>query len=402
MIRFVASPELVDLCASVGSGVVHHLSLHSKELFHSNMIGWLAERYPVEATRVFADYAEPGSSTGPTVQREHLNLDLVLRLPGCQPMVIENKVWSLPDDTQLLRYSENQLLKLEGPVTAVLLSLTPPMWEGGEAEFGGVRWRHLGYEKLAEGVRAASRRIGQLGAPDDHFAAELLERYAAYVESICRLVQLTRGGDLDDLVALPSDEYELLQALRFHDVVSKLRYQRAIQRSLDRIRQIGLTVEMVGPAEAANNRFADSLKEWRFFRIGGRLAGIEVAFTSGGPLLSGAVELECGDSLWWQYQNKQWRLAVKTLDLRGPTELTRQHDYIAQRYGAWFDFQPAAKVLGAERGRQIPTRGVRTFNKFKEFAYLYCLPDKGSAVLTVGELAELCTRYVERAVRWPA
>ncbi len=58
------------------------------------------------------------------VRREWRNLDLAVHEPGRSVLVIENKVFALPDTAQLDRYAG-----LAPPGAAlVLLSLTDPRW----------------------------------------------------------------------------------------------------------------------------------------------------------------------------------------------------------------------------------------------------------------------------------
>jgi hypothetical protein len=71
---------------------------------------------------------DPGP--GPVAERERTRLDLVLRLPGLRLIVIENKVWCLPDDAQLAGYAAGPLARLGGDASPTLLSLSPPPWDG--------------------------------------------------------------------------------------------------------------------------------------------------------------------------------------------------------------------------------------------------------------------------------
>src|SRR5664279_4046448 len=84
-----------------------HVSLGSKELFHSNLLGWMCERFPAKALDVFRPWLVPAPTTTATrVRREYKHLDLVIEWAGYAPLVIENKVFSLPDDSQLIRYGD--------------------------------------------------------------------------------------------------------------------------------------------------------------------------------------------------------------------------------------------------------------------------------------------------------
>ena len=102
MIGEMTIERLVAACEELRVDALHNLSLGSKELFHSNFLAWFAQGYPHDAAEVFAAWVEPGDhGPGPTAERERAHLNLVLRLPHLRLIVLENKVWSLPDDTQL-------------------------------------------------------------------------------------------------------------------------------------------------------------------------------------------------------------------------------------------------------------------------------------------------------------
>jgi hypothetical protein len=80
-----------------------------------------------------------------------LHLDLILRLPHLQLIVIENKVWSLPDDAQLEAFAVGPISSLGTDTAHILLSLTPPAWdEPGARILGGQRWDYLSYQELAD------------------------------------------------------------------------------------------------------------------------------------------------------------------------------------------------------------------------------------------------------------
>src|SRR5947208_16807386 len=79
-----------------------HMSLGSKELFHSNFLAWFADRFPEHAASVFCPWTDPMAEApaGPS-EREAGHLDLILHLPGLAPIAVENKVFSVPDEEQL-------------------------------------------------------------------------------------------------------------------------------------------------------------------------------------------------------------------------------------------------------------------------------------------------------------
>ena len=97
------------------------LSLSSKELFHSNMIGWLLENH-IDFAKLLLKM--PDLKMIEKVEREKFNFDLLVLADG-DLYVIENKVKSLPDVEQIKKYQET-IKKKKETATFILISLIPP------------------------------------------------------------------------------------------------------------------------------------------------------------------------------------------------------------------------------------------------------------------------------------
>src|SRR5690242_9425778 len=97
--------DLATACAALAREPLFHMSHGSQELFHSDLLAWFADQFPDRAAAVFAPWAlpQPGARANLT-EREVQHYDLILHLPGLAPIVIENKVLSVPDEQQLDRY----------------------------------------------------------------------------------------------------------------------------------------------------------------------------------------------------------------------------------------------------------------------------------------------------------
>ncbi len=139
--------ELDRIVGALKDEPLWHASMGSKELFHSNLLAWAVERFPEDMTKVLEPWLEPGNTTKVAVYRERRHLDLVIELPGHQPLVIENKAFSLPDDDQLQRYG-TAVAALAGAATLVLLSLSDPGWPDGKFASEGREWHWLSYGAL--------------------------------------------------------------------------------------------------------------------------------------------------------------------------------------------------------------------------------------------------------------
>ena len=120
------SPELDRICGELLREPLFHASLGSKELFHSNLLAWLADKYPHEMAGVMAAWSEadPGATHTPT-KRETRRLDLVFRLPGRRPLVVENKMFAIPNPGQLIAY-DSTIRDEAADASKLLLALMPP------------------------------------------------------------------------------------------------------------------------------------------------------------------------------------------------------------------------------------------------------------------------------------
>ena len=180
-------------------------------------------------------------------EREYEHLDLILRLPGLQLIVIENKVWSLPDDAQLQAYAVGPISRLGTDTAQILLSLTPPAWdEPGTRMLGGRRWDYLSYQELADRLEPVAERLGKSASADDRFAGQLVQRYAAWVKLLCRLAgEVTIAPS--EPVLLDDRSRAALERARIHDGISKLRGRRVMAALLEQLRAEDPSVEAIAP-----------------------------------------------------------------------------------------------------------------------------------------------------------
>jgi len=411
--------RVAEICAELRRDALHNLSLGGKELFHSDFLAWFAQSYPEEAAHVFSGYAQLGDpGPGEVAEREYEHLDLILRLPHLQLIVIENKVWSLPDDAQLQAYAAGPISRLgtdktqcgplggrgDGPAQ-ILLSLTPPGWDQPGTRVLGdtARWDYLSYQELADRLEPVAERLGKSASADDRFAGQLVQRYAAWVKLLCRLAGEVTVAPSEP-VLLDDRSRAALERARIHDGISKLRGRRVMAALLEQLRAEDPSVEAIAPGSEEADAFQPQAR-WQLLRLQRRVAGLEVSFSRGMPLLSGAVAMDSGDRLFWQYQNGQWRLIVITAHHRGstPGAIARRHAYVADRYSKWFDFQAVEDLLGPARGRQVQVKGDKGFQRFNpDSAYRYAKVDQGGLRITVSELIQLGIHYLNRAASWSA
>ena len=184
------------------------LSLSSKELFHSNMIGWLLENNP--------DFARKFLKSNDLINvemvaREKNNFDLLV-MANQKAYVIENKVKSLPSIDQILAY-KNKATKLNINAEYILLSLFPPNKE---------------FKCLLKDVRVISyeeikKWIADL-IPSNNYLASLFKDYGLLISTLIQIKSVASVVKMTDQFAFTNDDKKILQELRLFDVAQKIRF----------------------------------------------------------------------------------------------------------------------------------------------------------------------------------
>lgn len=209
-----AAPAVESLCRRLCDNPVLAMSLGSKELFHSNMLGWIIERLPAQAADALSRWLTPEAGRAALrVQYEKHHLDLTIELPGNLPLVIENKVFSLPDEEQLDRHPEENIPALDcRPVTTALLSLVDPGWPGRRyRDWQWKPWPEL-MDRLLMHLPDIRRR--------DPFLAQFVEHWAALLADLAALVAMVKPHDGEPLL-LDGELVELLATVRLDDAMQK-------------------------------------------------------------------------------------------------------------------------------------------------------------------------------------
>ena len=352
----------ISVAAALQAEPLFHMSLGSKELFHSNLVAWFVDRYPEDVGVRFAAWTPPapGRLPAPTT-RETGDLDIVIQLADHEAIVIENKAFSMPNEAQLERYAAGPVRALRGRPTLVLLSLSNPRWPSDEYAAPAGTWRRIGYETLREVLQPAIEAVRRR----DFYDGETLAHYCSLLRLLVELADLVDVGSDDEPVEL----------------------EPAITRAL------------------MSARIADAAEKMRMYQIAGRLrqaltpvrdVAIKADFTNGKPLLEAFVPLRGTDRIGWQYQNGQFRVALilDTMSSPGATRAQREA-FATAHYGAWLE-------LGRLEQRFAPTRPVarRTpLNGYDPaFVYRYCIP----VDLNVGRLLKIGAEYVADAVAFAA
>lgn len=219
---------------------VFKMSLHSKELFHSNFLAWLGE--DPELREVFRNVMESIGLSREFLKtwgddyeilREKDHFDLLVKAsdikeegkkmqPGQYYLVIENKIKSIPSKEQLEKYSE-KLPKDNPELRKILLSIGK---HDGELPD---EWTQVTYSSIVEGLK---KTVSDELSP---YKKELIRDYTSMLECLVEIMSsvtvspeetyLTDAktnllkGELDKLRI--SDLYDKWRASKIATLVSK-------------------------------------------------------------------------------------------------------------------------------------------------------------------------------------
>ena len=312
-----------EICAELRREPLFHMSLHSRELFHSNFLAWVLESHPEAGALMLYRWSQWTDDPNHWVLREYRNLDLVVKAKDLEVVVIENKVFDLPSEEQLDRYAEK--VESEGRPRLLLLSMHDPGWPDGRyASPNGLVWTHVPYSALATALNGATVSI------PNRFDSELVEHYCAMVKLLVGLLEATALDDFTAPIHVDGDAASELRDIRLYASVAKMRAHQA--------------AALLNRTPLAN------------------VAPITAGFTRNTPILQQFFELPNGDRLGWQYQGRQWRLAVITSRYVGTSpDLRRQREqYVASKYSAWFEFGAVEQFAESARLRHPRPRRAST------------------------------------------
>lgn len=312
-----------------------------RELFHSNLLAWFFEEFPAEADEVFKLFSTPGGETSRAIKREFQNLDLVMLWPGRSPLVIENKVFALPDPIQLERYDE-VLAKWKNLPQRVLLGVVPPL-----REVDG--WRFVSYRDLAERIEHAL--VDRVST----YEVETMRHYARMIHRLVDLIEVTEIHTLNEDVWLAPELLAALDSNQLATALSKLR----------------------------GHRVAADLN----IRLGG---GVDASLSHGKPVLTWRRNIERDGFVveaGLQLQEGQLRryLTVPHLSGRTADHISVREEFAARHLDD-FRFGGLGAAIDIDQVVTVPAIGFLRFNP--DFVYRYA------------KVSVLSAAQLEAAIRW--
>ena len=200
--------ELLALRNKIENTLNYQLSLSNLELYHSNLFAVVLEKSEYINHKFFSDVIDINKKyVDLKVYREKKSIDLTIEAIDeegqTHVIFIENKVKSLPDKSQLVRYSEK-----DSSAKGILLSLVEPSFELPDG------WFSRSYENLIKYYRDLLDKV------DETFKLFLTD-YIEYIENIEKFINGISSGES---YFFEESINKVLEGMRLRSVIEKIHY----------------------------------------------------------------------------------------------------------------------------------------------------------------------------------
>lgn len=200
--------ELLTLRNKIENTLNYQLSLSNLELYHSNLFAVVLEKAGFINHKFFSDVIDINKKyTDLKVYREKKSIDLTIEVTDedsqTHVIFIENKVKSLPDENQLVRYSEKN-----PNAKGILLSLVKPGFNLSDS------WFRKSYVELIEYYNDLLNKV------DETFRLFLLD-YIEYMKNVEKFIEKISYGES---YFLEESNNKVLDGMRLRSVIEKIHY----------------------------------------------------------------------------------------------------------------------------------------------------------------------------------
>ena len=200
--------ELLTLRNKIENTLNYQLSLSNLELYHSNLFAVILEKAGFINHKFFSDVIDINKKyTDLKVYREKKSIDLTIEVTDedgqTHVIFIENKVKSLPDESQLIRYSEK-----DPNAKGILLSLVKPGFELPDS------WFRRGYGELIEYYSDLLNKV------DETFRLFLID----YIEYMKNVEEFIKKISFSESYYLEESNNKVLEGMRLRSVIEKIHY----------------------------------------------------------------------------------------------------------------------------------------------------------------------------------
>lgn len=319
-----------------------NISLGSKELFHSNFLYWLANKYPYETGQLFSKYLNNNSGDVSILdsEREKENIDLYLEFKNGQKLFIENKVKSIPYKEQLEQYTKEQNSKNNFQNNNfLLLSLTQPSFD--LLNINGVKWHCINYYELGKLLNNLIPKI------KTDYEKNIVKDYIGFILALQNVESVAKINFSEDKFDFNNGQiYKQFKEIRLADLYLKKKYELIAQELYNRL---GKEFKSLVVFEKWSKERAGKLKPGFMFVNSGmtRAQGlVEVMYTIKKDLCMGV-----------QIQDNSYRKFVFGKNGKKIAKNLKDQN-------KWFDFSQIKHL------EEYPNQSGKEFNKYGE-DYLY-------------------------------
>ena len=215
------------IIAALNANPMFHMSLASKELFHSNFLYWLWKLDASKFLTLLDKLSECNDFSRLTpdsieVKREYQHFDLCVLKKGTNEvlLVIENKVKSIPYVEQLNKYTR----KLDGDCKKVLLTLMQDFLGRDKVEDSS-DWEIKHYNDLAVAIK------------ESYVDTEYQTFIDEYIKFISILHNLSTSWNPDNVLITKQTIYKVFENLRLHDLFGKLFFSRVAAKLKEKLNE---------------------------------------------------------------------------------------------------------------------------------------------------------------------
>ena len=209
--------ELLTLRNKIENTLNYQLSLSNLELYHSNLFAVVLEKSEFINHKFFSNVIDINKKyTELKVYREKNSIDLTIEVIDedgqTHVIFIENKVKSLPDESQLVRYSEKN-----SSAKGILLSLVEPGFELPE------NWFRRSYGDLIEYYSDLLEKV------DETFRLFLID-YIDYMKNVEKFIEKI---SYVESYFLEESNNKVLESMRLRSVIEKIHYANLEKKIAD-------------------------------------------------------------------------------------------------------------------------------------------------------------------------
>lgn len=209
--------ELLTLRNKIENTLNYQLSLSNLELYHSNLFAVVLEKSEYSNHKFFSNVIDINKKyTDLKVYREKNSIDLTIEVIDedreTHVIFIENKVKSLPDENQLVRYSEK-----DSSAKGILLSLVEPGFDLPNS------WSRRSYGDLIEYYDDLLEKV------DETFRLFLID-YIDYMKNVEKFIEKISYGES---YFLEESSNKVLDGMRLRSVIEKIHYANLEKKIAD-------------------------------------------------------------------------------------------------------------------------------------------------------------------------